>query len=140
MSKKFQFFVAFFVILILDQLSKGFARGLGIVTFNSGISFSLFDGVAGAVYVVVTIVLLGVIGKWLWSVWLNNLVAFGLLCGAAISNAVDRLFFNGVQDFLPVPFLHIQNNVADWVIFGVLFWVLTEVQKAGKKMEKKVTD
>lgn len=123
MSKLSLFFSFFFATFVVDQITKWWGREQGIVTFNTGISLSLFSEVAGWVYVLLTVVLLVVLGKWLWKVWRENISIFGCLCSAAISNAVDRIFFVGVQDFLPVPFFNIKNNVADWVICGCLVWV-----------------
>jgi signal peptidase II len=106
-------------VLLLDQLSKWVIMALvmpppgGIVvteffnlvlTFNTGVSFGLFQGDSAwqplflvAVNVVVSLGLL---------VWLHRQptgllsYAVGLVVGGALGNAIDRLHLPGVADFL----------------------------------------
>jgi len=113
-------------ILLLDQLSKWIILAvvvppLGgipltgffnlVLTYNTGVSFGLFQGSAAwqpfvliAVNVVVSLGLL----IWLYRQAVGFLpTAVGLVVGGALGNAVDRLHLPGVVDFLDF-------YVADW--------------------------
>lgn len=50
--------------------------------------------------------------------------AIALLVGASVSNIVDRIVFGGVRDIWYVPVLGIYNNLADWIIVGVICFCL----------------
>lgn len=114
--------LAFFFVIFIDQLSKLFAKGQGSVVLNEGVSFGLGSEMGSGVFVILTMGVLTCLFFAFKTVWRQNWVVWGLLSGAAVSNAVDRVLWGGVQDFLPVPLLHIQNNLADWVIVGCLVW------------------
>lgn len=117
------FFLPFSVIVCLDQLTKLWARGQGIVVINQGVSFGF--GSKGSVwfFVLLTIFILAALFSLFKEIWKKNFFVYGLLCGAAISNVIDRIWWGGVQDFLPLKLLRLQNNVADWVIFGCMAWI-----------------
>lgn len=131
--KNFQVNNYFFSILAFvgviggDQLSKWWARGQGSVVINQGVSFGLGDRGEVWVFVLLTCVVLVSLFFLFKEIWLKNLWVFGGLSGAAISNVIDRLWWGGVQDFLPVPVLNVQNNLADWVIFGCMVWITWQI-------------
>ncbi len=128
----FPFFITFFGVFLLDQLSKAAAMGQGRVTINQGVSFGvggalLRQGYAGhsggvVLFSIVSVVVL--IGIYIGAkkIWQKNLWVYGGLSAAALSNVWDRVMYGGVRDFLWVPVLHVQNNLADWVIVGCLAW------------------
>jgi signal peptidase II len=74
------------------------------LTFNTGISYGLFpqDGPVGAwallAFKVVAVIFLS---AWLTRVTLRlTAVALGLIIGGAVGNAIDRLHWPGVMDFV----------------------------------------
>jgi signal peptidase II len=75
-----------------------------VVTWNTGISYGLFqhEGAAAAV-VLLAFKAVAVALLWIWlsraSTWLTA-VALGLIIGGAVGNAVDRLHWPGVMDFV----------------------------------------
>lgn len=65
----------------------------------------------------------------------------GLIIGGAVSNVLDRLFLGSVRDFLPVPFLAVHNNLADWGIFiGLVGIVWSEWWGSNVVTNKAVRD
>lgn len=89
-----------------------------VLTYNRGVSFSLFNNDAAAnpyifsgLAVAIAIALV---------VWLRRIeyrlpaLAIGLVIGGAVGNALDRVRFGGVVDFLD---FHLQGN--HWPAFNV---------------------
>ncbi|MEO8581834.1 MAG: signal peptidase II [Patescibacteria group bacterium] len=124
MKNKFSLsFLVFSVVIGVDQLTKWWARGQGGVVLNEGVSFGLGQHQSVWVFVVLTGLVLLSLFLLFKEIWQKNMVMFGVLSGAAMSNVLDRLIWGGVQDFLPIPILRLQNNIADWVIFACLVWL-----------------
>lgn len=75
-----------------------------VLTWNRGISYGLFqqDGDLGR-YVLLALVLAAVIALWIWLAHAESrltAVAIGLIIGGAVGNAIDRLHWPGVMDFV----------------------------------------
>ncbi len=102
-------------VVLLDQFSKYVvATEGGIVVINQGISFGWRP--AGEW---LTIGLLAVVGLLLilaQRYWRRAPNTSGLFFGGVFSNLLDRFFFGGVRDWLPLPGLGLYNNLADWAI------------------------
>ncbi len=130
------------VFLILDQLAKWFVvfhlelqqklflnLNNAFINFymawNKGINFGLFEGdsvvqayLLTAISVVISIVFL---------IWLRNSTSFrmhilaGLVIGGALGNAIDRILYGAVADFINVTCCGLKNpysfNLADVFIF-----------------------
>jgi signal peptidase II len=84
-----------------------------VVTWNSGISYGLFQQreSAGA-WALLAFKMLAVVALWAWLSRASSrltAVALGLIIGGALGNAVDRLHWPGVLDFV---LFHIET--ADW--------------------------
>lgn len=132
--------LAALLVLVADQATKtwaiGFmaARGPGLIPvtpffdlvalWNAGISYGLFpQGEAGR-WVLVAI---KVVAALAFAVWLTRArrpleaLGLGLLIGGAIGNAVDRVVYGAVFDFIS---LHVSGyrwyvfNVADIAVVG----------------------
>jgi signal peptidase II len=146
------------VVLILDQVSKiwllGVMRPEGVLetpfftdkiievlpffnlrmAWNTGISFSLFDGGGATTYVLLAMQVAITLGL-IW--WLRTLtgrliqVATGLIIGGAIGNIIDRARWGAVADFFDfhVAGWHFATfNVADSCIsIGVVLWLLDAI-------------
>jgi signal peptidase II len=123
------------VTLILDQLTKlwlifGFdlgSRGLVrlapmldlVLTWNTGISYGLFSGVGRWVLFGVTLTAVALLAIWLARAGSRlAAVALGLIIGGAVGNAIDRLAYGAVVDFV---LFHITtaNWQFRWYVFNL---------------------
>ena len=138
-----------FIFLTLDQLSKWFVvfylelkhkLYLNLnnqfinfyMAWNKGINFGLFEGdsvlqayILTAVAVVIAIV---------FFIWLKNSASLiiqllvSLVIGGALGNAIDRLMYGAVADFINVTCCGLRNpysfNLADIFIFMGLVGIL----------------
>jgi signal peptidase II len=130
-----RFLSGFFIVILIDQLSKYFAQQQRYVTFNEGISFGFLH--QGSVWLIV--VLIGILLA-IWYLcrdfWKKYPLLAGLLFGGGVSNILDRFFFPGVRDWLPVPTMGLKNNLADWAIFAAVVSILyIEMLTAREKKE-----
>ena len=97
---------------------------------NTGVSFGLFGGGAGrwilSVFSIVVAIALGI-----WALRANRLLlvsAIGLIMGGAIGNAIDRIRFGGVVDFIDFSgtglFPWIFNIADSGITVGVVLLIL----------------
>tara|TARA_B100002051_G_C16708291_1_gene625135 strand:+ start:65 stop:532 length:468 start_codon:yes stop_codon:yes gene_type:complete len=146
-----------FVFLALDQLSKwlvvfyfGLQKKLYLnlnnqfinffMAWNKGINFGLFDGdsviqayILSAISILISVVFV---------IWLKNSTVFliqilaALVIGGALGNAIDRLLYGAVADFINITCCGLRNpysfNLADVFIFigliGLLIFKFDEKQ------------
>jgi signal peptidase II len=106
---------------------KCFVRSVSVIdgywdwqlSFNPGASFSLFRGQAGA-RVFLSVLALAAVGGMAWMVRKARedqralIWALGLVAGGALGNAIDRIRFGVVTDFI-----HWHWKSHDWPIFNV---------------------
>ena len=138
-----------FVFLILDQLSKWFVvfyldlkQKLYLnlnnqfmnfyMAWNKGINFGLFEGDSTVQAYILTAI--SIIISLAFFVWLRNSTRFlmqtlaSLVIGGALGNAIDRLLYGAVADFINVTCCGIRNpysfNLADVFIFIGLIGLL----------------
>ncbi|MCK0139958.1 signal peptidase II [Aliiroseovarius sp. F47248L] len=97
------------------------------MAWNTGVNFGLFGSDAATmrwVLVMLSIVISVWVFVWVRKERLGRLanIAAGLLIGGALGNAVDRIFYGAVVDFLNMSCCGIQNpfsfNVADIFVFA----------------------
>ena len=159
-SKQFVLIVA--VIIILDYISKIYMLSLIFdpprvielmpilnlaPVWNEGISFGLFQdggrivrfGIAGlaAIVAVWLFFQLPSLPKW-------QKIAAGFIAGGALGNAIDRVIYGKVVDFVDFHFgkwHYPAFNVADSAIFiGVIMWIITlwwDSNKASPQEDEK---
>lgn len=133
-------FIVAVLIIGLDQLTKFLVYGtvsrsiIGNLlwfesTLNTGVAFSMFEGKSWLFFIIASIASVGIIYLICSKKWLKGRferIALGLILGGTISNAIDRLIFNGVRDFIYLKFMNFAIfNVADFAITvgAVLFCV-----------------
>ena len=142
MSPKLRIFLLIaVVVVILDQLTKywvvssiGLHEAVPVIdgffsithVLNRGIVFGLFQGGYVAIFLLLTVVAVGLIGTFyrqLPSTDLLSTGALGLILGGAIGNGIDRLARQAVVDFLHFElgmFTYPDFNVADsCIVIGV---------------------
>jgi lipoprotein signal peptidase len=120
------------IILLSDQVSKFFASQAEVVTLNSGVSLGLFSNFPVWTWGVVIILLCVLIGRIFWKTGQRFPFWGGVFIGGIASNLIDRVFFDGVRDFLPLPMLNLRNNLADYAIVGSVLFLAWVEMKAGK--------
>ena len=93
-----------------------------VLTWNSGISFALSQqrGLLGA-FALLAFKMVVVIGLWGWLARASSrltAVALGLIIGGAVGNAIDRLHWSGVMDFV---LLHAETAgfIFRWYVFNL---------------------
>jgi signal peptidase II len=145
------FYILVLLITVVDQLSKywirmnlnvgeSFELWKGVLTIthyeNSGIAFSSFQGYGRyfVPFAILTVVFIINIRKRLQNKRLLFDIGTGFLCGGAIGNAIDRIFYNQVTDFIAFHFNHGILNFSDYAInVGILFmfidWFVSEIKK-----------
>jgi len=92
-----------------------------VLTWNTGISYGLFQqhGPIGE-WGLFAFKLVAVIFLWVWlarATWRLTAAALGLIIGGAIGNAIDRLHWPGVMDFV---LFHIETASFEfrWYVFN----------------------
>lgn len=114
------------LIYAFDLGARGLVRlapGVDLVlTWNTGISYGLFpqDGAVGRWLLIAVKVLAAI----LLTIWLSRTqnritaLALGLIIGGAVGNAIDRLAYGAVADFV---LLHLTTATSrfDWYVFNL---------------------
>ena len=153
------FYKTAFWILVLDQVTKVLVvhllnlRGRGEIdvippllnfrmAWNEGINFGLFANSADTVRWLLTGIAVAIsLGVLLWVRKERprpaGMLAAGLLVGGALGNAIDRVLYGAVADFLNMSCCGYENpyafNVADIAIFlGAAALVLVPAEKKSR--------
>lgn len=153
-------FITALLAFATDQVSKLYVmRGLGmqvgdeieifapflvfVFGWNPGINFGLFSDYPDVMRWVLTALAIGISGVLIW--WAQRalsrtvtFVASGLIVGGALGNALDRIVYGAVADFLNMSCCGINNpfifNVADiWIFAGAFGIILFNDDKSNNK-------
>jgi signal peptidase II len=108
-----------------------------VLVWNTGVSYSLFDGVPPVALGLVAAVAIVALGIW-WFRTRDTLTRLGLMLviGGAVSNALDRLLYGAVADFFH---FHWQDwsfyifNLADVAITAGVLLLILDVVGIGRK-------
>ena len=128
------------LIIGFDQLSKFLIYGTAAKsiignllwfesTLNTGVAFSMFSGNSILFFAIACVAAVALTYFICSKKWLNGRIekiAVGLILGGTISNAIDRIIFGGVRDFIYLKFINFAIfNVADMAITigAILFCV-----------------
>lgn len=106
-----KFIVVFLAVLLIDQAIKQiFLNGFRwdgeffslILTYNTGVAFSMFSFLGEHLKAIQIIILSGLLAYLLYEKTLlqRHFIAFGLLFGGGVSNIIDRFFHKGVVDYV----------------------------------------
>ena len=112
------------LVLVLDQATKFIVQNYGLVSINQGISFGVLANYSATFLLLVIPIFYLIVSVVAWPWWREQLWLYGLFSGSVLSNYADRMVFGGVRDWLPITFLGVSNNLADWVIFVCLVVLL----------------
>jgi signal peptidase II len=114
------------LIFVFDLGNRGIVRLLPgvdlVLTWNPGISYGLFpQNSAAGRWLLVAITAVAVVALAIWltraGTWLTAL-ALGLVIGGAIGNAIDRLAYGAVADFV-LLYLTTSSGRFDWYVFNL---------------------
>ena len=118
-------------IIGFDQLTKFLVYGTAArsiigeflwfeSTLNTGVAFSMFSGKSIVFFVIACIASVVLVYLIISKKWLKNKlekISMGLILGGTIANAIDRLIFGGVRDFISLKFINFAIfNIADMAI------------------------
>jgi signal peptidase II len=113
-----------YLLFVFDLAANGPIR-LGpfvdfILTRNTGISYGLFQssGPLGQ-WILLAVKVLAVVLLWIWLAHARDrltALSLGLIVGGAIGNAIDRLAYGWVVDFV-----HFHVSTADWQFSWYVF-------------------
>ena len=108
-------------IILLCVLSEYIGRAVAgkfvDVSHNSGAAFGIMHSTPGLALTLSGIacaVILGVI--YLADMKALTRIGLSVMAGGAVSNLLERIFLGYVIDWIPVPFLDLQYNLADIAI------------------------
>ena len=152
-------FVVALSVIAVDQLTKFLIYGtatkiiLGDLLWfksalNTGVAFSMFEG-NSFIFIIITAIASLVLTYLIVSKkFLNKTiykVVLGLILGGTIGNLIDRIFFNGVRDFIYLKFLNFAIfNIADAVIVVAValfcVFMIIDTFKTNDKKEEKTND
>jgi signal peptidase II len=113
-----------YLLFVFDLGARGSVHVLPFVDFvltkNTGISYGLFQsqGAFGQ-WVLLAIKLLAVVALWLWLARSHSrltALSLGLIIGGALGNAIDRLAYGWVADFV---LFHVAT--ANWRFYWYVF-------------------
>lgn len=110
------FVSTFALVILIDQATKWWIAQSVEISYNTGISLGLFSVLPATI---LTLILVGILVLVWWvfrAEWRALPLASGLFFGGGVSNVIDRVSMGSVRDWLPVPYLAIYNNVADYAI------------------------
>ena len=139
------------LVIGLDQLSKFLVYGtaarsiIGNVlwfesTLNTGVAFSMFSG-KSFVFVIVACVASAVLFYLIYTKKFlkrkSEKISLALILGGTISNAIDRIIFGGVRDFIYLKFINFAIfNVADMAItIGAILLCVVIIFSKDKKID-----
>lgn len=145
------FFLISILISILDQCIKFFAVKFSFdklvlipnflwLTYieNKGAAFGLFAGksyLLGLVNILIVLVIIYYNFK-------NKLkpvdyVPLAFIVGGAVGNAIDRLIFGSVIDFIDLGWFPIFNIADSFIVIGFIWLIVNEIIKSNKSKVKK---
>ena len=152
----FLYFGVALAVIGIDQLTKFLVYGtiarsiIGNVlwfesSLNTGVAFSMFEG-KSYIFIITAFIASAVL------VWLIiskkflptkfEKISMALVLGGALSNAIDRIIFKGVRDFIYLKFINFAIfNVADMAInIGAILLILAIILPMIKKKDKEEKD
>ncbi|MEK6835759.1 MAG: signal peptidase II [Nanoarchaeota archaeon] len=102
------------LLIILDQITKFIFPSI----INTGIAFGLLKGY-NLLFILVNLIILAIVIYY----YIKNKkvrLALSFLIAGIIGNLIDRIFFNGVRDFIDLKFWPVFNLADSFNVIGVI--------------------
>ena len=102
------------VCVLAEYVCRSIAEKYIAVSRNYGAAFGILGGIPGAALVFSGIACAGILGV-IYFAEMRPAMRLGLsvMAGGALSNLGERVFWGYVVDWIPVPFMDLQYNLAD---------------------------
>jgi signal peptidase II len=134
MEKSQALVIIFFVFL--DLLTKHFASKFFSVSLNTGVSLGLFNNLSPVIMFFLLLIICLVIIFFLFNYFIptsRDNFFLSLFIAGTLANLIDRFYNGGVRDWLSLPFLGFENNLADLYIFiGLIGIIILELKNVRK--------
>ena len=114
------FWTGLVTVVGIDQVSKFWAEGEGMVTLNRGLSWGWGEQYSGLLLTFGLLILMITLYISLYSLWSKNMLLTGFFFGGGVSNIIDRVLWGGVRDWWQVPLVGVKNNLAALAAIAVL--------------------
>lgn len=110
-------------------------------TLNTGVAFSMFEGNSWlfiTISAIASVILIYLIFSKKFLAKNSYKVCLGLILGGTVGNLIDRIFFNGVRDFIYLKFINFAIfNIADaFIVVAVVFFCVFILIDTFKKEKK----
>lgn len=117
-------FLIAFIVLIFDRITKIIFIDKAVK--NYGAAFSLFQGL-NIFFIIVAAVVIGLIVYYNDVKNFNLALGMGFVLGGALGNMIDRIFYNGVIDFIRIWIFPVFNladvfNLIGGIIIIYYLW------------------
>ena len=126
-------------VVVIDQITKAAAAHRVPVAHNPDLAFGVAGGSVPTlvgITVLVLAVFIAVVGRWAIRLGISPMLP-ALIVGGMLANAVDRLRFGAVRDFLATPFATF--NVADVVIASGIVALATALATRARRVRPTTT-
>ena len=102
------------VCVLAEYVCRNVAEKYIAVSHNYGAAFGILGGIPGAALVFSGIACAGILGV-IYFAEMRPVMRLGLsvMAGGALSNLGERVLWGYVVDWIPVPFMDLQYNLAD---------------------------
>src|SRR3989344_4669106 len=105
------------LLIILDQITKFLFTSIS----NTGIAFGLLKGY-NFVFIIINLIIL-VLVIYYYKKETKLRLALSFLIAGIIGNLIDRIFFNGVRDFIDLKFWPVFNLADSFNVIGIIILV-----------------
>lgn len=120
------------LIVLLDQLSKYLAISTGNYLINTGVAWSLGENLSSYFLLILNLSLISYLVYYFFGSWkANKNLAELLIFAGGLSNVLDRIYWQGVIDFITLKviisgyeFITPVFNIADIAITLGILWII----------------
>jgi len=111
------------LLIILDQITKFLFTSVS----NTGIAFGLLKG-HNILFIIINLIILALI-IYYYKKETKLRLALSFLISGIIGNLIDRIFFNGVRDFIDLKFWPVFNLADSFNVIGIIILVYLTLKK-----------